>query len=223
MHILRPALLGGGLIFCAVLSAQAQEGARYNATITNNYVFRGISQSDDHAALQGGVDYQQAGGFYAGAWATSQDIPNARAHLRVDGYSGFSYQSPNGLGFDVGARAYSNAFVVPHQRRDFFWEAYGGLKFGPVSFNLAHDFDHQDTYAEVGMNDDLGSGVMLDLHAGHYFIKSPSLGGDYSDFAIKISKQFGDLEAALSVTDTTQDPSTRLNDATLIISGKYRF
>ncbi|OGI56277.1 MAG: hypothetical protein A2V58_08730 [Candidatus Muproteobacteria bacterium RBG_19FT_COMBO_61_10] len=223
MDTLRPALLGCGLIFCGVLSAQAQEGTRYNVALTSNYVFRGISQSDNHAALQGGIDYQHAGGLYAGAWGTTQDIPNTRAHVRADGYGGFNYQSPNGLGFDVGARAYTNAFVFPGQRRDFFWEVYGGLKFGPASFNLAHDFDNQDTYAEAGMTYDLGSGVMLDLHVGHSFIKAPDLGDDYTDFGIRVSRMFGDLEASLSVTDTTQEPSSDINDATLILSGKYRF
>ena len=223
MYTLRPALLGCGLIFCGVLNAQAQEGTHYNAAITSNYVFRGISQSDNHPALQGGVDYQHPGGLYVGAWATTQDIPNTRTKVRADGYGGFTYQSTNGLGFDVGARAYTNAFVFPGQKRDFFWETYGGLKFGPLAFNLAHDFDHKDTYAEGGVNYDLGSGVILDLHVGHYFIKSASLGGDYTDFGIRVSKMFNDLEASLSVTDTTQTPSSNLNDATLFLSGKYRF
>jgi uncharacterized protein (TIGR02001 family) len=223
MNTLRPALLGCGFILCGVVSAQVQADTHYNVAITSNYVFRGISQSDNHVALQGGVDYQHAGGLYAGAWATTQDIPNTRANVRADGYGGFSYQSTNGLGFDVGARAYTNAFVFPGQKRDFFWEVYGSLKFGPASFNLAHDFDHKDTYAEGGVTYDLGSGVMLDLHVGHYFIKMAGLGPDYTDFGVRVSKMFNDLEASLSVTDTTQDPSSNLNDTTFLISGKYRF
>jgi uncharacterized protein (TIGR02001 family) len=223
MYRLRTNLLGCGLIFFGALSAQAQADTHYNVALTSNYVFRGISQSDNHAALQGGVNYQHTGGLYAGAWGTTQDIPNTRANVRADGYGGFSYQSPNGLGFDVGARAYTNAFVFPGQKRDFFWEVYGGLKFGPGSFNLAHDFDHKDTYAEAGLNYDLGSGVILDLHVGHYFIKSEGLGDDYTDFGARISKMFGDLEASLALTDTTQDPSSNLNDATLMLTGKYLF
>ena len=78
-------------------------------------------------------------------------------------------------------------------------------------------------YDQKGRQVGLGSGVMLDLHVGHYFIKSVRLGGDYTDFGIRVSKLFNDLEASLSVTDTNQDPSSNLNDATLVLSGKYRF
>ena len=41
-----------------------------NVGVTSDYVFRGISQSDQEAAIQGGVDLT-CGKFYAGFWGSS--------------------------------------------------------------------------------------------------------------------------------------------------------
>ena len=38
--------------------------------VTSDYVFRGISQSNEEAAIQGGVDFT-CGKFYAGFWGSS--------------------------------------------------------------------------------------------------------------------------------------------------------
>jgi uncharacterized protein (TIGR02001 family) len=219
----RITLLGGALLFCSAWNAHAESGLSYNIEALTNYVFRGISQSDNHPALQGGVDYKDAGGLYGGLWATTQDIPNTRSDVRGDAYGGFAYQASNGFGFDIGGRAYSNAFVFPGQKRDFFWELYGALGFGPFSAKLSHDFDNKDTYAEAALLFALGSGINLDLHAGYYFIKSDDLGDDYADFSAAISKMFGKLDAKLGVTDTTQDPSSKVNDTTVFVSLKYLF
>ena len=223
MNTLRKSILAAGVLLAGLPAAQAQEGTQYNVAIVSNYMFRGISQTDNHAALQGGIDYRDAGGLYAGVWGTTHDIPNTRAHVRVDGYAGFAYETPRGPGFDVGVRAYSNGFVRAQQERDFFWELLATFKFGPAKLGLAHDFDNEDTYAMAGLQYDLGSGTMLNMHVGHYFIKAPDLGDDYTDFSIGISKMFNSLEASLTVTDSNQDPESNLNDLTLILSGKYLF
>ena len=44
-----------------------------NTALTTDYVFRGISQSDEHAAIQGGFDFTWCR-FYAGVWASSIDF-----------------------------------------------------------------------------------------------------------------------------------------------------
>jgi len=223
MQKMRITVLVGGLLACGAVSAQGFDAPAYNIGIVNNYVFRGISQSDNHPALQGGVDIKHPGGFYAGLWGTTQDIPNSHVHVRLDGYGGVAYQDSSGWGFDVGARVYSNAFVYPGQNRSAFWEFYGAINFGPASMKLSHDFNNRDSYLEAALRYDIGSGVKLNLHAGHYFVSEAHLGGDYSDASVGLSRMFGGLDAAIAVTDTTQKPSSSLNDATLIISGTYRF
>ena len=66
-HIYRPLL--AATLFTAAGSANAEWSA--NAAMTNNYLWRGLTQSINEAALQGGVDYADDSGFYIGTWASN--------------------------------------------------------------------------------------------------------------------------------------------------------
>jgi uncharacterized protein (TIGR02001 family) len=72
--------------------APAPEGRTCSTTanvgLTTDYVFRGISQSNENAAVQGGVDFS-CGRFYAGVWASS--IYGDEATTEVDLYGGFRH------------------------------------------------------------------------------------------------------------------------------------
>src|SRR5688572_29142764 len=58
-----------------------------NAAVTSDYVFRGVSQSDNDPALQGGIDFAY-GILYAGAWASSVDEDFVFGNLEIDYYVG---------------------------------------------------------------------------------------------------------------------------------------
>lgn len=58
-----------------------------NAAITSDYVYRGVSQSDNDPAVQAGLDVSY-GILYAGFWATSIDEGFLGGDLEVDYYAG---------------------------------------------------------------------------------------------------------------------------------------
>lgn len=97
------ALFAGG-------AAMAQDDAghlSYNIAVTSNYVWRGVTQTDNNAALQGGIDYSK-GMFYAGAWASNVDFPygDGNADTELDLYMGLT-PSAGDFHFDFGAIAYT--------------------------------------------------------------------------------------------------------------------
>lgn len=55
--------------------ALAQGPWSYSANIgaVSNYIWRGVTQTDDGAAIQGGLDVAHESGFYAGTWASNID------------------------------------------------------------------------------------------------------------------------------------------------------
>jgi uncharacterized protein (TIGR02001 family) len=63
------ALAGGALAQTA--PAPATSPITANVTITNDYRYRGISQSNFKPAIQGGFDYAHESGFYIGNWNSS--------------------------------------------------------------------------------------------------------------------------------------------------------
>ncbi len=66
-----------------------------NVTITNDYRYRGISQTNYQPAIQGGFDYAHESGFYIGNWnSTINWVSNAtnngvKAPIEMDFYGGF--------------------------------------------------------------------------------------------------------------------------------------
>ena len=52
-------------------TAPAAPEVTYNVGVVSQYRYRGIAQTKGDPALQGGVDYANANGFYAGAWGST--------------------------------------------------------------------------------------------------------------------------------------------------------
>jgi len=93
-----------------------------NITITNDYRYRGISQSNFLPAIQGGFDYAHESGFYIGNWNSSiswlsdyygnggggaQSGLNVTAPVEMDFYAGFKKEliAP-GFASDIGVLQY---------------------------------------------------------------------------------------------------------------------
>ena len=60
----------------ALASLIPPSGATYaewsaNVGVTNNYLWRGLTQSINEPAIQGGIDYASDSGFYVGTWASN--------------------------------------------------------------------------------------------------------------------------------------------------------
>ncbi len=73
----------------------------YNIAGTSDYVFRGLSQTNGDAAIQGGVDYS-AGLFYAGTWASNVSFGH---DYELDVYAGVK-PTVGKFAFDLGAITY---------------------------------------------------------------------------------------------------------------------
>ena len=73
--------------------ASAQDAAfpiSANVAFTTDYVFRGISQTDEKFAVQGGFDWtSEPTGIYLGTWASNVDF-NSDTSVELDAYVGWA-------------------------------------------------------------------------------------------------------------------------------------
>ncbi|MBY4638170.1 TorF family putative porin [Sphingopyxis sp. XHP0097] len=74
-----------------------------NATVVSDYRFRGFSQSNEEAAIQGGFDIAHDSGLYVGTWGSSIGFANG---TEIDVYGGFATEVTPGLTADIGATLY---------------------------------------------------------------------------------------------------------------------
>ena len=101
------AVFAGG---ASVASAEESYSISGNVALTSDYRFRGISQSDEDIAIQGGFDFEHESGFYVGTWGSSVDFdtngPCCDGSLELDIYAGFGGAFNEDWGYDVGVLAY---------------------------------------------------------------------------------------------------------------------
>lgn len=75
------------LIWAAPGHCQTSElGVGGNVAVTSDYIYRGVSESDGHGALQADVHVANAAGTFAGVWASTRDrnlVPGAAGELQL--------------------------------------------------------------------------------------------------------------------------------------------
>ena len=123
------ALFGMGSAFPLTSMAQdaaAPESAHsYSANVGlfSQYIWRGMTQTKKQPALQGGVDYAHASGFYAGAWVSnvgwlkdggSASLYKSGGTVELDLYGGYGGEfGETGIGYDLGVIQY----IFPGSKR----------------------------------------------------------------------------------------------------------
>jgi uncharacterized protein (TIGR02001 family) len=115
--------------------AQAQWAVTGNASLTSDYRFRGISQTNRNPAFQGGFDVTHESGFYVGNWNSNVDSGFlAGANLEMDFYGGFRGKY-DAFTYDVGGLYY----FYPDSNPDIdTGELYVAGGWGPVSLKYSY-------------------------------------------------------------------------------------
>jgi uncharacterized protein (TIGR02001 family) len=159
------------LSVCVLGAGHARAEVSGSLTLTSDYLFRGISQSGEEPALQGGVEYASDAGFYAGAWGSSiswlsDADPDVSSQVEIDGYLGYRGSfGDTGLGYDIGALYYWYPGDYPAGFTDpDTTEVYLGLGYG--LFSAKYSYAVTDLF---GLPDSDGSGA-LDVAANWEFV-----------------------------------------------------
>jgi uncharacterized protein (TIGR02001 family) len=174
----------------------AQAEVTGNLGLTSDYRFRGVSQSQNAPAVQGGIDYAHSSGFYVGNWnsSVSSSVYTNGAGIESDLYAGWKKDIYKGLTLDVGSYnyLYPRATTTANTGSNFdTYEGFVGLGYGPVSAKYSRTLGNGyfgtanargTEYYEANVAYPIaGSKISLLAHAGHTNVaNSSSL--DYSDY-----------------------------------------
>jgi len=187
---------------------QPESQVSYNAAVTSDYRFRGISQSRLDPALQGGADYvHNPTGLYVGTWLSTikwtKDL-GGDGNIEWDIYGGKRGNLSGDITYDVGGLYYfyPNNSLTPNANT---FELYGQLGYGPAYIKYSHSLTNlfgtanskQSGYLDLGANLDLGNGFVLNLHAGRQEVRHNDA-SSYSDYKVGVTKDLGVCSVALS-------------------------
>lgn len=232
-------LAGAGAARAADAAAAPVHSIGFNAGLSSDYRYRGISQSRLRPAVSAGVDYSHAGGWYAGAWASSirwvEDAGGA-ADAEIDFYGGYK-GSVGPVGYDVGVLRYqyprARLAVSPNTTEVYAALTWGlfGARYSHALTNLFGFADSKGSgYLDLSASIDLGGGWSVVPHVGHQWVRHNSAYA-YTDYAVTLNKDLGHgllASAAVVATDAERalyaTPSGRFTGRTALVLGlKYTF
>jgi uncharacterized protein (TIGR02001 family) len=221
MKSMKMTALAIGLLSAATYSATTYAAVEANFGVTSNYIWRGVSQSNDGISVSGGIDYSHESGFYAGTWIGSIDFGSGSG-TENDYYLGYGGESGD-FGYDVGY-AY---FTYPT-------EGFEDSNFGEVYFNGSYDafgfgvaytvnsqvaegslFDTGDMYYNISYGFDLPEEYSLSLTYGYYNFDAGSA-GDYGHYQVDLAK--GDFTLSISKADDEAAGSGKGDDTKFVLS-----
>ncbi len=202
----------------------------YNAGAVTDYRFRGISQTSNRPAVQGGVDFAHKSGVYLGVWASNVAWVRtfngaSKSTYELDLYGGYkteiakdtvldlgfiTYKYPgnnSGAAGTLGAGAYSNANTN---------EFYGAVTYGIYTAKYSRstgDFlgnlnSKGSNYVDLSAAFDMGGGITLTPHIGRQKV-SNTVGASYTDYSVTVAKDMGN---GLSLTAAAMGTSAPKNN-----------
>jgi uncharacterized protein (TIGR02001 family) len=200
-------LVGTSLLASSAVMAQAapESSLSFNVGAVTDYRYRGISQSRNQPAIQGGVDYADKSGFYVGAWASTikwiEDSGSKDGSLELDIYGGYK-GSAGPVSYDLGVLRYeyvgNKLGAVPDYANANTTEVYVALTYGMFTVKYSHALTNtfgsvnskNSNYIDLSAAFDLGSGFTLTPHVGRQVIKN---GPEYSytDYSLTLGKDLG--------------------------------
>ncbi|SDD08665.1 TorF family putative porin [Aquimonas voraii] len=220
-----------GLALSALLAGGASAGELSgDVGVVSDYVFRGVSQTDEDPAVQAGLTYSLESGFYVGTWASQVDF-GSETDLEVDFFAGYGFNLSDSVAADVQVLRY----VYPDE---------GSLNYNELLFSL--------TFAEkltttIGYTNDVYNsgetgwyyGASLDLALPAEFTLTPGVGysrfargvledgsSSYLDWSLGLSRDFGPISASLTYHDTNgegEDLFGYLADSRVVLGLSYGF
>lgn len=179
---LKPIIAAVGL---AVVAAPAMADLKANIGVTSNYIWRGVTQSNDGDAVSGGVDYTHKSGFYVGTWV-SNTVANQYEH---DIYGGYNF-AVGPVDMDAGYIRYM--YPVGNANADFS-EVYLNAKYkqfgGGAAFTVTKDGTSKDNdlYLYGSADFEIKKGLSVNVLIGRYNFDAPAA-TDYTHFHASLSK-----------------------------------
>ena len=162
-------------------AAQAQMTA--NLGVVSDYRFRGVSQTQNAPAVQGGFDLATKSGLYFGNWnsSVSSELFPGGAGVEVDLYAGFRKEVA-GYTFDVGSYNYFYPRAAVAGTKFDTREVYAGVTRGPITLKVSQSLNDYfgiadskgSRYWQADIAQPLGSGLIGVAHIGRTDIANNS-------------------------------------------------
>jgi uncharacterized protein (TIGR02001 family) len=230
---MRKTILAAALSAAAAVPGLVQAQAASPHTLTGNmaivsdYRFRGISQTFGQPAIQGGIDYSHASGFYLGNWNSSVSGNSYYdGSIEMDFYGGFR-KAFGDFGIDVGLLQYYYPGAENAGTKYDTLEAYiaGSWKWLTLKYSLtmtdwfgvksATSDSEGSGYLELNASYEIAPKLSLVAHLGQQTVSN--FGNlDYTDYKIGLTYDLNGWLLGAAYIDTDADDPAYKSAASVV-------
>jgi uncharacterized protein (TIGR02001 family) len=165
-----------------------------NVSLATDYTYRGITQTNNQPALQGGFDWKHPTGFSLGVWGSNIYFPGTPSSLELDSYCAFTYNIKKDWNVSLGVAYLSyfqpdnrNTVVIPvrTQWRDYSLE---------VDYSPNFKGEGNGWYFLLGWSKKLIWETTFGANVGYSLFSDTSQVPNYVDTRFTVAHDFLDLE-----------------------------
>jgi uncharacterized protein (TIGR02001 family) len=183
--------------------------------LTSNYIFRGLTQTENLPAVQGEYTYTFPFGLYATVWASNDKFIDTDITLEIDPGIGFYKEINDDFNFDISVYRY----YFPSDKIWNYSEWLGQVNFKFLQTNLGYSNNvfgakRSGFYYDGGINYTLPAKLFFGIEkvnllalAGRYILPKnfPDITGiSYNNYTVALSKDFKHYNVALQYSNTTE-------------------
>lgn len=192
-----------------------------NVSMTSDYRFRGITQTNAKPAIQGGFDYEN-GPFSIGTWGSnvswlSDGGAGISSSMELDVYAGYAIPL-GGQSLDLGLTYYYYPGTFPAGLTSPNTGEFSvGTSLGPVDLALAVSltnlFGFDDSKGSTYVGVDYAApveGFDLSVHLGYQDVRNND-DCPYADWSITAGKSYGGLDLSVAYVDTNAKDACWVN------------
>lgn len=227
------------ILSSALFALPAQADLSATVTAVSDYVYNGLSQTDNNAALQGSVDWYNDAGFYVGVWGSNVDFnTGTNEEVELDYYAGYSNSLNDSWDYDIGYVYYTYPGADDAGAEFDYGELYGSLTFNgnttatlyysdnytgdvgdSVIVLLSHSIELPEDYS---LTLEASQTTLLDDAGNGYFRENDD---SYNHWGVSVAKNFSGFDVSLAYTDTNikEDYWGDTADARAVLSVSYSF
>ncbi|MEH6585069.1 MAG: TorF family putative porin [Halioglobus sp.] len=213
---LLPAAIAASVLSAAMATTVQATEISANVALVSDYRFRGISQSNEDIAIQGGFDLGFDNGIYVGTWGSSVDFDSTDGFdgsLELDYYVGWGMDVGENSAIDVGYMYYD--YPGDDSAEGDYQEIYGSFSWRDLTLGINYSDEYYgDTdsffyyYADYSFG--FGEDWSLDLHVGYNDLEEDGgfLATDensYTDYSIGLTWSVVGVDLGAAYVGTTLD------------------
>jgi len=188
-----------------LVDAVAKVDLTANVSAMNNYVWRGMTQTNNQSAVQGGIDLSMDA-FYIGAWTS-----NVLNDTEIDGSIGLKGKVSNTVEYDLGFIRYGYLNTSSNNFNEMYLALKEELSYGRFSIKYSKGMSDASNDLAVDLSMALPQEYFLDL-----------AWGDYTDvakrYSVGLSKSFGKVDFSAVYHKTSFDTSAKEDEKNIVVS-----